>query len=205
MSKSRHSARGSLPARVIRTAGNLVVAAVLLLSLAFILPSLFGYERYVITGGSMSGTFEKGAVAFERTVPVEKLKVGDVITYLPPPDSGLSTLVTHRIVTARTTDAGVVLRTQGDANADPDPWRFTLHDTVQPKVEFTVPAVGWLFLGLADREIRMLLIGVPAVLVALHSLREIVQALREAAAKRRMRPAVELAPTPSRTLHTVGP
>lgn len=206
MSKSRHAARGSLTARVLRTAGNLLVAAVLLLSLAFILPSLFGYERYVITGGSMSGTFEKGAVAFEKTVPVEDLKVGDVITYLPPPDSGLTTLVTHRIVTARTTGAGeVVLRTQGDANPDPDPWRFTLHDTVQPKVEFTVPTVGWLFLGLADREIRMLLIGVPAVLVALHSLREIVQVLREAAAKRRTRPAGELAParTP-RTLHTVG-
>ena len=95
--------------------------------MAYVVPGLLGYERYVITGGSMSGTFESGSVVFEKPVPVKDLVVGDVITYLPPPDSGVSTLVTHRIIEiAPGKDAATVFQTQGDANPDPDPW------TLQP-------------------------------------------------------------------------
>src|SRR5690606_16815688 len=65
---------------------SLLLLAVTLASFAYIAPSFFGYERYVITGGSMSGTFEKGSIAFEKPVPVEDLAVGDVITYMPPAD-----------------------------------------------------------------------------------------------------------------------
>ena len=38
---------------------NLALVAVTLACLAWLVPSLFGLERYVITGGSMSGTFEQ--------------------------------------------------------------------------------------------------------------------------------------------------
>ena len=90
------------PRRAVRFPGSVLVNTVLVLAslagLAYLAPSLFGYERYVITGGSMSGTFEKGSVVFEKPVPIADLRVGDVITYLPPADSGVSTLVTHRIV-----------------------------------------------------------------------------------------------------------
>jgi len=158
---------------------NLVLLAVTAAAAAYLLPSLLGYERYVITGGSMSGSFEKGSVAFEKPVPVGDLAVGDVITYLPPPDSGVGTLVTHRIVDAeRNETGGRVFVTQGDANADPDPWKFTLDEGTQPTVEFTVPVLGHALIALADRETRMLVIGVPAALIALLALVELVGALR---------------------------
>jgi signal peptidase len=178
--------RDSLIARLLRLTGTIALAGVMAMSVAFLLPSLLGYERYVITGGSMSGTFEKGSVAFEKPVAVEDLEVGDVITYLPPADSGLTTLVTHRIVTRKATpDGGLVFRTQGDANPDPDPWRFRLSAATQPRVELTVPYVGYLFLALADRDTRVLLVGVPAGLVGLHSLGELVAAARSRARARR--------------------
>lgn len=169
----------TLPARLTRLVVNLVLVGVTVISAAYLVPTLLGYERYVITGGSMSGAFEKGSIAFERPVPVAELEVGDVITYLPPPDSGVTTLVTHRIVDERTgQDETRTFRTQGDANLDPDPWKFTLDQGTQPVVTYTVPALGYVFLALADRETRMLVVGIPAGLIALASLVELVGALR---------------------------
>lgn len=159
--------------------GNLGLVVVALLAVAYVLPSLLGYERYVITGGSMSGTYDKGSVVFEKAVPADDLAVGDVITYLPPAASGVSTLVTHRIIRIGQDENGQqVLHTQGDANADPDPWRFTLDSATQPVVTHAVPYVGHALMALADRDTRMLLIGLPAALIALLSLGQLISALR---------------------------
>jgi signal peptidase len=174
----------SIGSRMSSALVNVVLLVATLAGVAYLAPAAFGFERYVITGGSMSGTFEKGAIAFEKRIPVEDLAVGDVITYQPPADSGVANLVTHRIVTAGTTDSGARLfRTQGDANPDPDPWTFQLTDGTQPVVEHTVPLVGWVMVGLADREIRMIAIGIPAALIALASLLELAKAFRPTPAR----------------------
>lgn len=158
--------------------GNLTMVAVILACAAYLLPSLLGYERYVITGGSMSGAIERGSVVFSEPRPVQDLEVGDVITYLPPADSGVTTLVTHRIVEIEPGEqGGSVMRTKGDANADVDPWTFSLLAQDQPVVTHTVPGVGYLLIALADREVRMLVIGVPAGVIALLALLELTRNL----------------------------
>lgn len=168
-----------LTRRVTRSVTTLLLIGVTLACAAYIAPGLFGYERYVITGGSMSGTFEKGSLAFEKQVPVADLAVGDVITYLPPPDSGVSTLVTHRITAIEpgSTGAGVIT-TQGDANPDPDPWEFSLTSATQPVVVQTVPLLGHVFIALANPQVRMVVIGLPAALIALLALRDLLIAVR---------------------------
>lgn len=179
MSRSQNRPRRSIAARLGSGLVSLLAIAATLIGVAYIAPSLFGYERYVITGGSMSGTFEKGSVAFEKPVAVDDLAVGDVITYLPPADSGVTNLVTHRIVKSTVLETGVrQFQTQGDANPDPDPWKFSLTDGTQPVVTFTVPHVGWVFVALADRDIRMMAIGIPAGLIALASLVELARGIR---------------------------
>ena len=80
--------------------------------------------------------------------PGRDLRVGDVITYQPPADSGVDHLVTHRIVSIE----GDVYRTKGDANADVDPWTFQLTSTSQSRVSYSVPYVGYVFLALQDRD-----------------------------------------------------
>ena len=155
----------------------IAIAATIIAALMFV-PGLLGLDRYVITGGSMSGTFERGALVFEEQVPVSDLRPGDVITYLPPAGSGVTELVTHRIVSIEPHPNGgdaMVFRTQGDANAGIDPWTFTLADSVQPRVVGWVPAVGWVFIALADPRIRMLAIGLPAAAIALLFLRDLVR------------------------------
>lgn len=158
---------------------NVAILLVLLFALAWLAPSLFGFSRYVITGGSMTGTINKGSVVFEKPTEVKDLKVGDVITYLPPPSSGVPTLVTHRIVKMEPAEGGGTLfTTKGDANQGVDPWRFKLVDEKQPVVQFHVPHAGWVFIALADRNIRMLVIGAPAALIALGALGQLLTALR---------------------------
>ena len=161
-----------------RLVSSLVLVAITAASVAYLAPGLFGYERYVITGGSMSGTFEKGSIAFEKPVPVDRLAVGDVITYLPPADAGTNQLVTHRILTIEPGENGQrVFTTQGDANADPDPWEFSLTSDTQPVVQTTVPYVGHLFIALAEPDTRRLVIGIPAALVALVARAQLARAL----------------------------
>jgi signal peptidase I len=187
----------SAAARLSRLLVNLVLVSVTLVATAYLVPSLLGYDRYVITGGSMSGTIEKGSVVLTEQVPVADLAVGDVITYLPPADSGVSNLVTHRITAARDqADGGRVFRTQGDANPDPDPWRFTLDQGTQARVAHDVPQIGYAVIALSDRETRMLLVGVPAGIVTLLCLAEAARALRPRRPRPESSPVVATVPTP---------
>src|SRR3954454_6281175 len=102
------------PRRFVDGAVTTACVVVTLIALAFIVPALFGLERYVITGSSMTGTIDYGSVAGEEVVPVADLRVGDIITYQPPEESGIDHPVTHRIVAIH----GDVLRTKGDAVPD---------------------------------------------------------------------------------------
>ncbi|WP_164234595.1 signal peptidase I [Microbacterium hydrocarbonoxydans] len=184
-----------------RTIGGTLatIAAVIITGVAalMLVPGVLGLDRYVITGGSMSGTFERGALVFEKQVAVEDLRVGDVITYLPPEGSGVTELVTHRITSiTEPAEAGGprVLKTQGDANASEDPWDFTLAGAVQPRVEGWIPEAGWVFIALSDPIVRMLAIGVPAAVIALLFLRDL---LRETRRPRVARAAAAAAEAPA--------
>lgn len=135
-------------------------------------PLVTDFRSYVITGDSMSGDFNRGTLVYEREVPTSDLRVGDVITYTPPRGEGPGGLVTHRIYSIdEDAKLGTVYVTKGDANADPDPWRFTLDQPTQPRVVAEVPFVGFAYAGLSVRPIRMGLIGLPAALLAIAMLR----------------------------------
>src|SRR5437763_8440391 len=77
---------------------TLLLAAVFAMCALILVPSLLGFQRYVITGGSMTGTIDRGSLVFDKAVPVSQLRVGDVITYTPPASSSPTGRVTHRIV-----------------------------------------------------------------------------------------------------------
>jgi signal peptidase len=142
-------------------------AACLSLAGLMLLPGLLGYQRYVITSGSMTGTYDRGSVVFDEVVPVSDLRVGDAITYTPPAGSGPSGRITHRIVWIGSDQFGrQTLRTKGDANEAADPWTFSLDEATQARVAFHVPYVGYVLSALAIRQVRMVLIGLPALLIA---------------------------------------
>lgn len=176
-------------ARILRSTARALVngalAAIVVLGGLLVASGLAGYERYVITSGSMAGTIDTGSLVLAEQVPVTELAVGDVITYLPPPESGVRDLVTHRITAVALADDGVrEFRTQGDANRDEDPWTFRLDQPTQAVATFSVPGVGYVFLILGDRLLRLLLIGVPAAIITVLSAVDLVRAVRERRAER---------------------
>lgn len=152
-----------------KTLAFAATAMVVFLGLVMLLPGILGYERYVITGGSMGGTFERGSIVFAQQVPVEDLEVGDVITYDPPPEAHTEGLVTHRIFGIETGGEGErVFQTKGDANVRPDAWRFTLDQDRQARLQYVhLPLLGYVPAALGKRELRMLMIGLPALLLAI--------------------------------------
>ena len=64
------------------------------------------------------------------------------------------------------------------ANAAPDPWTFQLPGPTQARLDHAVPHLGWAFIALSDPQVRQLVIGVPAGLIALRCAIEVVQVLR---------------------------
>lgn len=139
------------------------VAVCVLAVLAVLLPAGLRLQRYVITGGSMTGTIDKGSVVYARLVPVSSLRSGDVITFVPP---GLAGPVTHRIIGISVKDGQRVFRTKGDANPVEDPWAITFPRPVLARYAFHVPYIGYLLALLSVRSVRMVLIGLPACVIA---------------------------------------
>jgi signal peptidase len=161
-----------VPPRLAGIVLNLVVLAMMACATLMLGPAALGFHRYVILTGSMTGTYDRGSIVFDRPTPVSSLKVGDPITYSPPPGFTHQTRVTHRIwAVHRSADGGRVFKTKGDANRHPDAWTFTLNHAMQDRVVFHIPEVGYLFLLLSLRDFRIVLIGVPALFVGLIMLR----------------------------------
>lgn len=145
--------------------GILIAGTALILALAVLVPALLGYQRYVITSGSMTGTYDRGALVFDKVVPTSSLRAGDVITFRPP---GHPAFVTHRIASVRTVRGQRVFTTKGDANRAADAWgEIALGDARQARVAFHLPYLGYAIATLSQRPVRMLVIGVPALLIAL--------------------------------------
>ena len=139
------------------------------LAVLMVVPSLLGYERYVIVSGSMEPTLSVGTVVYDEVVPVDAIAVGDIITFVPPPEFGIDDPVTHRVVQVSTVEEGGshpgerLFRTKGDNNEDVDPWRMVLDGPDQARVEHHVPYVGYFYMALQVRWVQLLVIVVPAI------------------------------------------
>jgi signal peptidase I len=173
--------------RIGRLGLNLVFVAMIGSVAIMLLPAAFGYQRYIILTGSMTGTYNRGSIVFDREVPTASLKVGDPITYDPPPGFTSQTRVSHRIWSIHRGANGVrIFKTKGDANLHPDIWSFTLNQPMQDEVFFHVPEVGYLFLMLSIRDFRLVLVGVPVLIIALIMVRGVWREAGEAAQQQKL-------------------
>ncbi|GAB2727110.1 signal peptidase I [Nocardioides pakistanensis] len=104
-------------------------------------PRLFGWTPYVVTSGSMSPTFNAGAVIVAAPTDGMTLRVGDVVSFNT--ESGMTT---HRVVERRTARNGdserVTYVTKGDANKSRDPAPLDPRNVVGT-AKFGVPLLGY--------------------------------------------------------------
>jgi signal peptidase len=101
-------------------------------------------------------------------VATANLRAGDVITFRPP---GHPAFVTHRIASVQTVRGRRVFTTKGDANRASDAWgAIALGDAHQARVAFHLPYLGYGIATLSQKRVRLVVIGVPALLIALAAL-----------------------------------
>jgi signal peptidase len=127
------------------------------------------YYEPVYTG-SMEPAIPVGGIVVIKPVNPETLKIGDIICFqLSEPTS-----ITHRIINI--TDEGFI--TKGDANEDPDQW-IVKKENVIGKVIFTVPFIGYLGYFVRTPIGFILLIVIPASLIIIMKIRNIVKELKK--------------------------
>jgi len=135
----------------------------LLVVLAFA-PTLFGYESFVVTSGSMGQTAPVGSVVLTRMVDAHAIAPGDVITYRHPG----ADVVTHRVVGVEEREAGVAFRTKGDENDSADPVPLYLGEGRSvARVERVVPFAGHVVRMGRTGSGAVVLLGLPLIGFAL--------------------------------------
>lgn len=159
-----------------KTFGRLFGAALVVLAALVFLVLALGprsgrYQTVTVLTGSMRPSMPEGSVLVATPVPLDRLGVGDVVTYRIPVED--RRVVTHRIVEiVRGGDRPVVV-TKGDANAAPDPWVAELKGGHAWKVTAVVPKAGYALHALRMPLVTRLVLPVVCALLALLWLRDI--------------------------------
>lgn len=156
-----------VPRRVLGHTARLLVAVTALAVIAAVValvavPRFMGWMPLTVLSGSMEPTIPVGSQVvvdpIEDDADVARIKVGDVVTFMPWPDD--QTLVTHRVVTRSVgTDGAVTVTTQGDANDAADGLDLTERE-LRAVVRYHVPYAGYVA-QLLDRGQKSL--GIAAV------------------------------------------
>lgn len=80
-----------------------------------------GFRVFNVATGSMIPKYKVGDVLIVKETNIDKLAVGDDITYLGKEDSFANRVVTHQIIKIDETEKGKIFHTKGIANDTEDP------------------------------------------------------------------------------------
>jgi len=162
---------------VVHVSAVLVVVGLVGALLTGILPALLGDESFVVANRNMQPMLQVGDLAIVGPVGADRLAAGDVVTYRTPPD--LDTAVTRRIISLDTDSASGRLSLQTRGDSDPASEQVTVaRNAVLGRLIFNIPRLG-LLAGFANNPAgKILLIGIPALLLAADSLRSRVRRRR---------------------------
>ncbi|TWG97265.1 signal peptidase [Nocardioides sp. J9] len=119
---------------------------------SFLAGWLFSITPLVFVTGSMSPTYDAGALGIAREVPATELAAGDVVSVV----NADGQRVTHRVVSATEEGNAVALTLQGDTNNVPD--AETYHVTSADRLVLGVPYAGRV-LAAATTPIGLLMMG----------------------------------------------
>lgn len=143
---------------------SIVLIIVIALAATVIAAPHFGWQFGKVASSSMEPTLQVGSVVIAKSVDLNTLKIGDIITYNKTKDH----TVVHRIV-------GIVpegFQTQGDANEEAD--LLTVPpQAVTGKVEYHIPYLGYAADFAKSHWGFIFLLLIPALLLIAKELRSI--------------------------------
>lgn len=145
-----------------KVAATLLVVSALAVTAVVAVPGVVGAdESYVVLSDSMAPALTTGDVVVVRSVPPERIGVGDVITYNSP-EAGNMDRISHRVVAVDRSGGETTFRTRGDMNDRRDQYVVEESDLIG-RVWFSIPVVGY-FLRFAGTDLGIvLLVVVPGV------------------------------------------
>jgi signal peptidase I len=140
----------------------LIIAVLAAVAIGKLIP-LTGRQSIIIGGASMEPAIQLGSAAIVTPVDPSVLDVGDVVSMQV---DAAKTTFTHRIITIVDRPDGRWIRTQGDANASPDP---TLVPTtaVIGRVDAAIPYMGYLMALLSLPVGVLFVLGLAGTLLAI--------------------------------------
>lgn len=157
---------------VARTAGVLAIAILAGLVLFTTASSVLGFRALVVTSSSMEPTLPTGSIVFIRQI--NRIRKNDIITY--PFSFSEKTLVTHRVIEIVKKGNQEAYRVKGDAVQSLDDGLVKAQE-VKGVVVFMIPFVGRIVAFAKTQLGLILLVVIPATLVAYEEFKVIMSQL----------------------------
>ena len=157
-------------------AGNIILGLVVCFVLfAVLIPSVFSGSLAIVRSSSMEPAMRAGALAVMLPIDGGDVKVGDIIAFDPPWDSGSDVTVSHRVIGVL--DNGQLrFDTKGDALEGSDPY-YVPAESVQGKVLFSIPYLGYAAnsaLGYVRTWLGLVtLVCIPLVILIVSAIRDV--------------------------------
>jgi signal peptidase len=118
------------------------MAGITCVVIIFATSGALGFRPTLVGSGSMGPALDVGDIAVITEVSAEAIGEGDIIQFVDGRQS-----VIHRVVEVQETDGSRAFITQGDGNDSPD-LDPVYANQIQGRVEFRIPKVGWIAVGI---------------------------------------------------------
>jgi signal peptidase I len=145
------------------------------------LPTKRFVATYVVASGSMEPTLKIGSIVFVQPVPIESLKIGDIISFVSPTDP--KSIIIHRIYSVNNVGNTLSFKTKGDNNNAKDIWDVSPL-SLKGKYLVAVPYVGYITVLMKDPWMFALIIGIPALILLVFQIKKIREGIEEEIQKR---------------------
>lgn len=145
------------------------------------------YGAYVIISPSMVPTINVQDAVVIKNVPPEKLKKGDIITFISTDTRYAGLTVTHRIIDIEKSEDGKLLfRTKGDNNNTPDDALVT-ENNIDGRVFLKIPKIGYLQYFLSQSYGWIICIVLPCLGVIAVEIVNILKTIRNSLGRKPVR------------------
>ena len=129
---------------------------------------------YTIISTSMEPSLKVYDVVVDVKVKADKIKEGDVITFISTSSLSEGMTITHRVINIVETENGRKFRVQGDNNSTPDT-SLVDESNILGKVIFKLPQVGRIQFLLQSKGGWLFALLIPALFVVIYDIIKVVR------------------------------